>query len=191
MAAIVKMLVVLSAICGIAGFALSYLKMVTAPIIEEQVLTYVQGPALKRVFTDIDNAPVAERKKFTLPDGRSVTVFPARKDGKLVGVALENFGKGFGGDVGVMVGFDPARDVLVGIGVTTMKETPGIGTLVADGGFTEQFAGKGLNIGLKSQGGVIDAISGATVSSGGATLAVANAAKDYAALKADILKAWK
>lgn len=190
MAAILKMLVVLSAICGIAGFALSYLKMITAPTIEEQVLAYVQGPALQRVFVGIDNAPVAERRKFALSDGRPVTVFPARKGGKLVGVALENTGKGYGGDVGVMVGIDPARDVLVGIGITTMKETPGIGTLVGEPAFTRQFPGKPLEIGLKSQGGDIDAVSGATISSSGAATAVANAAKAYKELKPEILKAW-
>ena len=55
MADILRMIVVLSALCGLSGFALSYLKMVTAPVIEEQVLTYVQGPAIAGVFTDLDN----------------------------------------------------------------------------------------------------------------------------------------
>lgn len=189
---ILKMLVVLSAICGISGFALSYLKLVTAGPIEEQVLTYVQGPAMQRVFSDVDNAPVAERKKFTLADGRVITVFPARKAGKLVGVALENSGKGFGGDIGIMVGFNPANDSLVGIGVTTMKETPGIGTVITQARFTDQFSGKPLDkVGLKSQGGQFDAISGATVSSTGAITGVVNAAKVYSELKPQILEAWK
>lgn len=188
---ILKMLVVLSTICGVAGFGLSYLKMITAVPIEEQVLTYVQGPAIQRVFSDMDNSPVAERKKFTLADGRSVTVFPARKGGKLVGIALENAGKGFGGDIGVMVGFNPANDTLIGIGITTMKETPGIGTVITEPRFTGQFSGKALNtVGLKPQGS-IDALSGATVSSGGAVTAVTNAAKVYTELKPEILKVWK
>ena len=127
MLAIIRMIVVLSSICGLSGFALSYLKISTAPRIEEQVLTYVQGPAILRVFANIDNSPIAERKTFTL-DGAKVTVFPGKKDGKLVAVALEHFGKGFGGDVGVMVGYDVNRDTLTGIGITTMKETPGLGT---------------------------------------------------------------
>ena len=131
MLAIIRMIVVLSSICGLSGFALSYLKISTAPRIEEQVLTYVQGPAILKVFADIDNSPIAERKTFTL-DGAKVTVFPGKKDGKLVAVALEHFGKGFGGDVGVMVGYDVNRDTLTGIGITTMKETPGLGTRVAD-----------------------------------------------------------
>ena len=183
MLAIIRMIVVLSSICGLSGFALSYLKISTAPRIEEQVLTYVQGPAILKVFADID-------KTFTL-DGAKVTVFPGKKDGKLVAVALEHFGKGFGGDVGVMVGYDVNRDTLTGIGITTMKETPGLGTRVADPAFTGQFTGKPADARLKSQGGDIDAVSGATISSTGVVTALGNAAKVYAALKPEIVKAWQ
>ena len=35
MADILRMIVVLSALCGLSGFALSYLKMVTAPVIDK------------------------------------------------------------------------------------------------------------------------------------------------------------
>ncbi len=187
---IMKMLVVLSAICGIAGFALSYLKMITAEPIEVQVLTYVQKPVLDRVFVGAENDYVADRKTFTLKDGRNVMVFPALQGGKLVSVALEDSGKGFGGSIGVMVGFNPSNDTLVGIGVTTMKETPGIGDVILTPRFTDQFAGKPKDVALKSQGGQIDAISGATVSSGGSVTAIANAAKVYAELKEQILKTW-
>ncbi len=187
---IIRMLVVLSVICGISGFGLSYLKMITAIPIENQVLTYVQAPALERVFNDVDNSPLAERKKFTLKDGREVTIFPARKNGKLIGVALEDKGKGFGGDINVMVGINPENDTLVGIGVTTMKETPGIGDVILRPNFVEQFVGKPMDVKLKKDGGSIDAISGATVSSAGSVLAVSNAAKVYAELKDAIIKAW-
>ncbi len=188
---ILKMLVVLSTICGIAGFALSYLKQITALPIEEQVLTYVQEPALKRIFAGAENSPVADRQKFTLKDGRTITVFPANKGGKLIGVALEDKGKGFGGDISVMVGFNPSNDTLLGIGVTTMKETPGIGDVILLPRFTDQFTGKGMDVKMKADGGAIDAISGATVSSVGTTLAVNNAAKVYAELKEQILQKWK
>ncbi|MDD6087889.1 MAG: FMN-binding protein [Desulfovibrionaceae bacterium] len=186
-----RMIVVLSVICGLAGFVLSYLKLSTAPAIEEQVLTYVQGPAILNVFSGADNFPIAERRKFMTKDGRNVTVFPGKRNGKLIGVAIEDFGKGFGGNVGVIVGIDIRHDTLIGIGVTTMKETPGLGTRVAEPGFTEQFAGKGLDVRLKSQGGTIDAISGATISSGGAVSAVSNAIQVYKELKPEILKIWQ
>lgn len=188
---IIKMIVVLSSICAGSGFALSYLKTSTAPLIEEQVLTYVQKPALDRILADAENSPIAERKKFALPSGEQITVFPAKKGGKLHAVALERFGTGFGGDIGVMVGFNPANDTLSGIGITTMKETPGLGTMIAGEKFTGQFPGKGIDVRLSSQGGSIDALSGATVSSTGAVQAVDKAAKSYSALKEQLLKAWQ
>lgn len=187
---IIRMIVVLSALCGLSGFALSYLKMVTAPGIEEQVLTYVQGPAIKRVFATMENDPIADRMNFSLPDGRRIYVFPAMQGGKLVGVAIEDMGKGYGGDVGVMVGFNVADDSLAGIGTTSLKETPGLGMRIAEPAFTGQFVGTGLPVALKAQGGSIDAVSGATISSSGAVTAVNNAAQVYKALKPEILKKW-
>ena len=189
MADILRMIVVLSALCGLSGFALSYLKMVTAPVIEEQVLTYVQGPAIAGVFTDIDNQPIADRKAFETEKGR-VLVFPAMRDGKLVGVALEEQGKGYGGEIGVMVGFNVASDTLAGIGITTLKETPGLGMRVTEQAFSGQFAGARTPVALASQGGSIDGVSGATISSGGVVTAVNKAVQVYSRLKPEILKVW-
>ena len=191
MASILRMIAVLSLLCASSGFLLSYLKMTTAGRIEEQVLTYVQGPALAEVFPDAENVPLTERHTFTLPDGRSVTVFPARKDGKLYGVAMENSAPGFGGDISVITGFDASRDALIGIGITTMKETPGIGTQVSDPSFTTQFRGVSLPVALSSGGGSNDAISGATISSTGVVDAVARATEDYETLKEQILSRWQ
>ncbi|MFV0422725.1 RnfABCDGE type electron transport complex subunit G [Oleidesulfovibrio sp.] len=185
---IIKMIVVLSTICIISGFALSSLKNMTAPQIELQVLTYVQGPAIKDVLTGYDNDPIADRKKFTDPEtGAEINVFPAKKGGKLFAVALENFGAGYGGDIGVMVGFDIENDVLTGIGVTTMKETPGLGTVIAEDSYTSKFVGQGLDLGPKNQGGEIDVISGATFSSLGCIVAVQKASAVYKSLKNDIV----
>lgn len=61
------------------------------------------------------------------------------------------------------IGYDVNRDTLTGIGITTMKETPGLGTRVADPAFTGQFTGKpGPTRGSSRRGGDIDAVSGAT-----------------------------
>ena len=178
MKSIIRMIAVLSLLCALSGFVLSYLKITTAPRIEEQVLNYVQGPALTLVFPDAENSPLVERHTFTL-DGRDIIVFPAKKDGKLYGVALENSATGPPPPPRVMVGF-----------VTTMKETPGIGTNVAEPAFTNQFRGLDLPVGLSSQGGNVDAVSGATVSSTGAVNAIRKATDDYQALKEQILAQW-
>ncbi len=188
----IKMMVVLSVICGLSGLTLAALKNATEARIEEQVLTYVQAPSLTQVLHDYDNNPIKDRKKFARPGAEDeITLFPAMKDGKLTGLAFEIFGKGYGGNIGVMVGFDTASGNLSGIGITTMKETPGIGARIAKHGFTSQF--KGLSPGrarLKAHNGDIDAIAGATISSTGTVTAVQEAAKLFDALKPEIAKTW-
>ena len=186
-----QMILVLSLLCGLAGFSLSYLKMSTATRIESQVLTFVQGPAILEVFRGAENSPIEDRKAFFLKDGRRINVFPAMKGGKLYGVALEAFGKGYGGDLGVAVGFNIHHDTLAGIGMTTMKETAGIGTRLTEPDFLNQFPDKKLPVKLKADGGEIDAISGATVSSVGALMAVSNAVEIYKEIKPLLLETWK
>ena len=190
---IVRMVVVLSAITGLAGFVLSGLKVWTTPIIEEQVLTNVQGPALRQIFLQGDNDPIADRKRLPMPgnEDETIIVFPSLKGGKLQAVAMEASGKGYGGDVNVIVGFDVAADNLVGISVTTHKETPGLGSRIQEPAFTKQFKAKDpTKAALKRDGGDIDAISGATLSSVAAADAVKQAAGWYAALKDTIKTTW-
>ena len=188
-----KMMIVLSLICGIAGVTLAALKEVTAPIIEEQELTYVQAPAILSVLSDFDNDPIKDRRKFDV-DGRTVTVFPALKDGRLIGLAFETYGKGYGGNIGVMVGFDMQdADALAlsGIGITTLKETPGLGARVAGHGYTTQFRGHSLEaVDLKKNGGDIEAVAGATISSTGTVAAVRDAIAVFNSLKSKLAAGW-
>jgi electron transport complex protein RnfG len=185
-----KMMLVLSFICGIAGVGLAGLKQTTAPIIEEQVLTYVQAPAIESVLSGHDNDPIKDRRKFDV-DGRTVTVFPALTNGELTGLALETSGKGYGGDIGVMVGFDLRDRTLSGIGITTLKETPGLGARVAEHGYTTQFRGHGLeSVELTKQGGDIEAVAGATISSTGTVNAVRDAIAVFNTLKSQLAGGW-
>ena len=67
----------------------------------------------------------------------------------------------------------------------------GLGSRIEDPSFTKQFKGKDATKAvLKKDGGDIDAISGATFSSIGATEAVKQASGWYAALKDTIATTW-
>lgn len=189
---LLRMVVVLSVITGLSGFILSTIKVATDPIIEEQVLANVQGPALKEVLLQATNDPIADRKPLSLPGTeQQVLVFPALKDGKLQAVAIEGAGQGYGGDVNVIVGFDVGADKVLGISVTTHKETPGLGSRVQENAFTKQFKAKDpAKAVLKKDGGDIDAISGVTVSSVAVADAVKQASGWYAALKDTIKTTW-
>lgn len=186
-----KMVLVLSLICGLSGLTLATIRQATSLRIEEQVLTYVQGPALEQIFNDYNNNPVKDRKTFTLPSG-PITVFPAMKDGKLTGVAFETFGKGYGGNIGIMVGFATDGSTLEGIGITTLKETPGLGARIVEPEFRDQFTDHTTaKVALQKQGGDIVAISGATISSTGAVSAVNDAVKIFNQIKDKLPTAWE
>lgn len=182
--------IVLTLICAVAGAALAAVKVGTAERIESQLLTNVQGPALSRMFPHAENNPLAERRKFSVENGREIAVFPIYERGHLRAVALEGIGQGYGGDLGVMVGFNLENDTLNNIAITISKETPGIGSEVGSARFTKQFRGPAESLKLRGQDGSVDALSGATISSTGAVNAVQEAHLLYQQLKPKLLKAW-
>lgn len=89
---------------------------------------------------------------------------------KAVGYAIESISKnGFGGAIRLMVGFDTEGNI-VNINVLEQKETPGLGTKMADKGnalhtsLVGKNAGK-VNLTVKKDGGDVDALTAATISS--------------------------
>lgn len=108
---------------------------------------------------------------YSLYDERAVTIdeetgessvdqsFPA------VGYAFMTDGKGYGGKIGILVGLETSR-ALRGIRVISHQETPGLGAKITDTGFLDQFVGLvPAQLALARDGGAVDAITGATISS--------------------------
>jgi electron transport complex protein RnfG len=173
-----------------SGALLAGVKSGTAEQIEYQQLKFVKGPAIIEILQGCSNDPLVDR--FKIKDGEIergfyVGVF----DGKANAVAYETSGKGFGGDIGVMVGVSTDTDELLGMGVTTHSETPGLGSRAKDDpSFRAQF--KGLSITepfkVKPDGGQIDAVSGATITSRGVCAGVTDSAEFYTRLKPQIVE---
>ncbi len=192
----IKMVVVLTILSFFSGGVLAYLRNSTQERIDNQVLEFVKGPAVRTIFEGAGNNPIADR--FTLKDGDvERTFFVAVFDGEPRGVAFETSGKGYGGDVGLMVGIDVKDDKVMGVGVTTHGETPGMGAKAkSDPSFVSQFKGLGLKEPFKvtADGGSISAISGATITSRAVSAAATNAEDIYQKLKPQIddkLKGFK
>ncbi len=181
----VRMVVVLSVISGLCALALASLRDATADRIESQVLTYLEGPTVRVVLAGAENDLIEDRRKVTI-DGQTLTLFVAKRDGKVWGVAYATLGGGFGGDIQVMVGYDLAQDKLTGVQIVSHKETPGIGTKIAMDQYTRGFIGMPLNtnFALKSDGGDLDAISGATYSARGRAEAIQRSVALYPQVKA-------
>ena len=171
-----KMLIVLTFIAGAAGLGLAGMHDVTLePIIENErnftlrsitkVLPNAEKPdpcmKLDAVF---DNEPMNDAICI---DGHKV--YRARKKGELVGLAIESVGdKAYDGTILTLVGVRMNDGVLTGIEVLRHRETPGLGALFTRCEFQQQMVGNGLDDikwSVKKDGGDIDQLSGATISS--------------------------
>ncbi|MFH1930996.1 MAG: RnfABCDGE type electron transport complex subunit G [Pseudomonadota bacterium] len=189
----IRLLVVVAVFSAVSGGLLAAIQSGTRDRIEYQQLKFVKGPTIQQILEGSSNDPLVDR--FKLPDGKEErSFFVGVFDGKANIVALEAFGKGFGGDIGVIVAVNVENDEIVGIGVTTHSETPGLGSRAkTDPSLSEQFKGSPIKepFKVKSDGGQIDAISGATVSSRGVCSAVVDSAEIYMRLKKDIIEKLK
>lgn len=187
---LVKLFVVVALFSAIAGGLLAKVKEATAEKIEIQQLTFVKGPTIDQILEGCSNKPLEDR--FKIEDGdRSIDFFVGEFDGVRNTVAFETFGKGFSGDIGVMVAVNLDTDEIVGIGLTTHSETPGVGSKAkTDPGFADQFTGQAITeaFNVKADGGSVDAVSGATITSRGVCTAVVASADIYSRFKDEILK---
>jgi len=190
MGEMIKMVVVLLSLSVLSGGSLAYLNDYTKDDIESQELKFVKGPAILGIFKAAGNDPISDRFKIT--DGESErSFFIGEIDGKADYVAFEGSGTGFGGTMGVMVGVNVTDDRILGVGVTTHEETAGIGSKAKDDPtFVSQFRGQPIDgtFKVKADGGKVDAISGATVTSRGVSVALTDAGAVYRRLKPKIIE---
>jgi len=184
----VKMVVVLTILTAFSGGLLASIRNGTAEKIEIQQLKFVKGPAIKTILDGAENDPIADR--FKIKDGeKEYSVFVGKFDGKASTVAMESFATGFGGPVGVMVGINMDDDSVLAVGVTTHAETPGLGSRAKDDPeFVAQFKGGAIKDPFKvsKDGGQINAMSGATITSQAVCQATTDVGGAYQKLKPKI-----
>ncbi|MBG7629295.1 MAG: RnfABCDGE type electron transport complex subunit G [Bacteroidetes bacterium] len=164
----INMLVSLFVITIISGFSLGYINELTVGPIEKGKIERKVN-ALKLVLPTFDNNPVEDVQKIKSDFAKdSVEVFPAFENNEFVGAAvIGSTEKGFSGLIKLMIGFKPDGTVQ-NIVVLEQKETPGLGTKMKDEKFLAQFRDKNpsaFNLKVTKDGGEVDALTGATITS--------------------------
>jgi electron transport complex protein RnfG len=187
---LIKMVIVLTIISTCSGGILAAVRNGTKDTIKRVVLEQEKAPAIGKILKGVANKPLDDT--FMLGEGKeAIDFFVGKFEGGKKAVVFESSGNGFEAAIGVMVGVNLDDDKIIGIGVTTHSETPGIGSKAKTDTFLPaQFTGIDLTgeFKVKKDGGKIDAISGATITSRGVCLAVTNASNTYKRLKAEIEK---
>ncbi|MCD4761111.1 FMN-binding protein [bacterium] len=154
-------------ICGISAAALSLARQSLGPLIEKQSDFYVRGPALERLFDKPASELLDNKINLTVAD-HTYPIFYLKRDNQISGLAIEAPGAGgYSGDIMIMIGMDLKTNKISGLEIIQHSETPGVGSKVENPGYRKQWRNLSFNepVALTSQGGGIDAISGATYSS--------------------------
>lgn len=138
-------------ICMISGVMLSFVYEVT----EERI------KAIQEEKINTSLSYVFAGGEFEKMDGYYVVTVGEKE----AGYAFIAEGNGFSSSIRAMVGIH-TNGTINRIEVLNQLETPGLGTRIAEPDFTSQFEGKRIaDIQLRKDGGVIDGITGATISS--------------------------
>lgn len=164
----INMVLTLTIITIIAGFSLGFVDDLTkGPKAKARLERKIN--ALQLVLPKFDNNPVTEKKLIKSDQVKdSIEIYTAFFNNEYVGSAIvSSSNNGFSGLIKIMVGFNPKGEIQ-NIVVLEQKETPGLGTKMKDEKFIQQFREKdpsSFNLKVEKDGGDVDAITGATITS--------------------------
>jgi len=176
-----RLVVTLAAAGLLSGLILVLVFLATQPRIERNraealrraVFQVLPGTATIETWVlDPDGRPAPyDGPDGTLPKGEAVYA-GLRDDGTLVGVAIPAEGSGFMDTIRLIYGYDPSREVIVGMEVLDSRETPGLGDkIIGDPAFHENFEALAVRPRIvpvkdgKTEPNQVDCITGATISS--------------------------
>lgn len=167
---LLNMVAVLFCITLISSAGVGLVNMITVDPIAEAKAKAVNDAVLA-VLPEFDEKQSTELEIDAMP----IKVYTATAAGQTVGYAVETMTKsGFSGVVKLMVGFAPTGEVL-NVNVIQQAETPGLGTKMCDEGnsLISSIQGQKLEskklvdgrLAVKKDGGDVEALTAATISS--------------------------
>jgi electron transport complex protein RnfG len=188
-----KMVLALLLVSAIASTSLGIIYALTKETISEARKLQKQN-AIETVLPDFDNDPLEKIEKRSV-DGDTLCFYMAQEKGEWIGTAVETFtSKGFSGKFKLMVSFTPDGKIY-NISVLEHHETPGLGDKMekeksldksTGKSWSSQFEGKDpaeFKLAVKKDGGDVDAITAATISSRAFCDAVQRAYDEFMRMK--------
>ena len=177
------------------GFTEKMLKNRYYPIVFLIIIVFV-SVSLVMLLSNVTKARITAQRdeaiisqfKVIFPDIQDYNLrdvfYEIYSGGAITGYAFIAKGQGYGGEISILVGIN-SNFTVKKITIIANTETPGLGTKISENFFIDQFAGlTSSEISLAKDGGKIDAVTGATISS----QAVVNAVKNQLETIVEIIK---
>ncbi|MDR3214479.1 MAG: electron transport complex subunit RsxG [Azoarcus sp.] len=138
-----------------------------------------------------NNDLLADNALIDVGAATPLQVYRARQDGATRGAVFKVAGKGYGGEIILLMAIDRAGRIL-GVRVLKHTETPGLGDKIetAKSGWIERFAGKALETAhwaVQKDGGDFDQFAGATITPRAVVKTVKDGLETFARHQAAIL----
>jgi electron transport complex protein RnfG len=138
-----------------------------------------------------DNDLLADSTEIDAGGGKSLRVYRARSGETVKGAVFTVIGKGYGGEIAVLMAVDE-NGALLGARVLKHTETPGLGDKIeiAKSDWIDGFAGKALATArwaVKKDGGDFDQLAGATITPRAVVSAVKGGLETFARHRAALL----
>ncbi|MDF1546281.1 MAG: RnfABCDGE type electron transport complex subunit G [Bacteroidales bacterium] len=179
-----NMVLALLIVALVSATSLGYIYELTKGPIEQAKLAKKLA-AIQQVVPEFTNNPNADMYKVPSDvEGDTLEMYPAYNNDKLVGTAIKTFSdKGFSKRIYLMVGLLPDGSIK-NIQVLEHAETPGLGDKMSKtkSDWSEQFNGKNptdFSLKVTKDGGKVNAITAATISSRAYADAVERAYKTF------------
>ena len=158
---ILRLALTLLAITAVVAAALAGVNSITKPVIDELTAQKTQA-AIEAVLPG--GGELLDASEYTDATGLVSKVYAGE-----AGFAIEVTPGGFDNTITMMVGIDNEGKVL-GISIVSHTETAGLGavaaaTTQAGNDFRAQFVGTSGSVAVSKDGGALDAITGATITS--------------------------
>ncbi len=131
---------------------------------------------IKKVLPDFDNNPLKEIKKYN-----DLEFYIATKKKDIIGYAVKSNAMGYNGPVWILTGILPEGKIY-DVSIIKYNESLNYGLKLNEPEFLSQFKGEIISktkFEVKKEGGDIDAVSGATISSRAFCEALGNACKAF------------
>ena len=176
---IVKLSTVLMIYTLVAGALLAFVYIKTSPIIESNKMASSGDTVRIQVLPGMDGGFEQKGEGSEFPYWIGYMDAGRKKPGGYILIARR---KGYSSTIETMVGVD-IEGTVTGVKVLFQQETPGLGDKIEEiragedaPWFTRQFIGKSAsdNLAFTKDGGVIDAITGVTISSSAVTNSIKN-----------------
>lgn len=187
---LINMLVALLVITAVSGGLLGFVYGMTKDAIAE--VDAKKNEAAIQAVLPLDGEITYKADTMTYSENGVTMTFPCNlaydQNGTFQGAAVKTSEGGFGGKIDMMVGF-LADGTIKGTSVLSHAETPGLGANMT-GKFKDQFVDKNpasFKLTVTKDGGDVDAITAATITSRAFSKAVDKAYKAFEANKAQYM----